>query len=47
MEQVNIFKNVRNIVILRTDRIGGVLLSTPVIEALKRRFPKAAQGILN
>ena len=36
------FNNVRNIVILRTDRIGEVLLSTPVIEALRIRFPKAS-----
>jgi len=30
---------IRKIVILRTDRIGEVLLSTPVIEALYKRFP--------
>ena len=35
------FDCTRNIAILRTDRIGEVLLSTPVIEALGRRFPKA------
>ena len=41
MKNEHIFKDIRNIVILRTDRIGEVLLSTPVIEALKRKFPKA------
>jgi heptosyltransferase-2 len=35
------FKHIRRIAILRTDRIGEVILSTPVIEALKRRFPQA------
>lgn len=34
-------EEIRNIVILRTDRIGEVLLSTPVIEVLEIRFPKA------
>lgn len=34
-------KNIRRIAIFRTDRIGEVLLSTPVIEALKNRFPQA------
>lgn len=30
-----------NILILRTDRIGDVILSTPVATALKRRYPEA------
>lgn len=34
-------KDIRKIVIFRTDRIGEVLLATPVIEALTRRFPQA------
>ncbi|NQT94962.1 MAG: glycosyltransferase family 9 protein [Candidatus Omnitrophica bacterium] len=34
-------RQVKRIVILRTDRIGEVLLSTPVIEALRRKFPSA------
>ena len=42
MKNHNNLNNIRNIVILRTDRIGEVLLSTPVIEALKKRFPKAS-----
>jgi len=42
MKNHNNLNSIRNIVILRTDRIGEVLLSTPVIEALKRRFPKAS-----
>ncbi|NQT89745.1 MAG: lipopolysaccharide heptosyltransferase II [Candidatus Omnitrophica bacterium] len=36
------FTDVNRIVVLRTDRIGEVLLCTPVIEALKWRFPEAA-----
>ena len=32
-------KNIRKIVVIRTDRIGEVLLSTPVVEALYKRFP--------
>ena len=34
-------KNIHRIVIFRTDRIGEVLLGTPVIEALKNKFPQA------
>jgi len=34
-------EDVKKIVILRTDRIGEVLLSTPVIEALKEHFTQA------
>ena len=34
--------NVKRIAIIRTDRIGEVLLSTPVIEALHKRFPSAS-----
>lgn len=33
--------NIKKIVILRTDRIGEVLLTTPLIEALKEKFPQA------
>ena len=32
---------IKKIVILRTDRIGEVLLSTPVIESLKKHLPDA------
>ena len=31
----------RRILIVRTDRIGDVLLSTPVIKALRQKFPQA------
>ena len=41
MKKIPKLKNIRNIVIFRTDRIGEVLLATPVIEALKRKFPQA------
>ncbi len=33
--------NFKKILITRTDRIGDVLLSTPVIKALRRNFPKS------
>ena len=32
----------KNIVIIRTDRLGEVLLSTPVIEAIHEAFPGAS-----
>ncbi len=34
-------KEFKNILVIRTDRIGDVLLSTPVIKALRRRFPQS------
>jgi len=34
-------KKIQRIAIIRTDRIGEVLLSTPIIEALYKRFPGA------
>lgn len=33
--------NFKKILIIRTDRIGDVLLSTPVIKALRKKFPQA------
>lgn len=33
--------NYKNILICRTDRIGDVLLSTPVVSLLKKKFPDA------
>lgn len=33
--------NFKRILIIRTDRIGDVLLSTPVIKALRNKFPQA------
>lgn len=34
-------KQYRRILVVRTDRIGDVLLSTPVIKALRRKYPQA------
>ena len=34
-------KQYRRILIVRTDRIGDVLLSTPVIKALRQKYPQA------
>ncbi len=39
-------KGYRKILVIRTDRIGDVLLSTPVIEALRRQFPKSHIGFM-
>lgn len=36
----------RRILIVRTDRVGDVLLSTPVLAALRRRFPRAHMAML-
>jgi heptosyltransferase II len=37
----NNLKQYRRILVVRTDRIGDVLLSTPVIKALRQKFPQA------
>ncbi|MFH1853920.1 MAG: glycosyltransferase family 9 protein, partial [Candidatus Omnitrophota bacterium] len=34
-------KNIKRILIIRTDRIGDVVLSTPVITAVRAAFPEA------
>jgi len=34
-------KKYRRILIIRTDRIGDVILSTPVIKSLRKKFPQA------
>jgi heptosyltransferase-2 len=34
-------KQYRRILVIRTDRLGDVLLSTPVIKALRRKFPQS------
>ncbi|MDD5465753.1 MAG: lipopolysaccharide heptosyltransferase II [Candidatus Omnitrophica bacterium] len=39
-------KRYRRILISRTDRIGDVLLSTPVIKALRQKFPQAYISML-
>ena len=36
----------KNILIIRTDRIGDVVLTTPAISALRRRFPQAEITLL-
>jgi heptosyltransferase-2 len=41
MKNAKQIDNIKNIVIFRTDRIGEVLLATPVIEALRERFAGA------
>lgn len=40
------FKGVRRILVVRTDRIGDVILSTPVLEGLREQFPKAYIAML-
>ena len=37
---------VKNILLVRTDRIGDVILSLPMLPLLKRRFPGAAISVL-
>ena len=39
-------KNFKNILIVRTDRIGDVVLTTPAIKALRQRYPQARISIL-
>lgn len=36
----NIYHNYSNVLLCRTDRIGDLILSTPVISAVKQHFPK-------
>jgi ADP-heptose:LPS heptosyltransferase len=36
----------KNILIVRTDRIGDVVLTTPVISALRKAYPKARLSIM-
>jgi heptosyltransferase-2 len=37
---------IKNILVVRTDRIGDVLLSTPVLENLRKSFPKAHIAVM-
>ena len=39
-------KTYKNILIVRTDRVGDVVLTTPAIKALKQTFPQAKISIL-
>ena len=39
-------KNFRNILIVRTDRIGDVILTTPAIKVLREAYPQASISIL-
>ena len=39
-------ENVKNILLVRTDRIGDVILSLPMLPLLKRRFPDAKISVL-
>lgn len=39
-------KEYQRILIVRTDRIGDAVLSTPVIEAMRRAFPKAHIAVM-
>ncbi len=39
-------KELKNILIVRTDRIGDVVLTTPAIEALRKGFPQARITLL-
>ena len=45
MQDANL-NNYRRILIVRTDRIGDVLLSTPVIKALRQKYPQAYISML-
>ncbi|MFH1190663.1 MAG: lipopolysaccharide heptosyltransferase II [Candidatus Omnitrophota bacterium] len=42
----NSYKQYRRILIVRTDRLGDVLLSTPVIKALRQKFPQGYISML-
>jgi len=39
-------ENIKKILIVRNDNIGDVILTTPAIEALRKRFPDAYIAIL-
>ena len=38
--------NYRRILLIRTDRIGDVLLTTPAIEAVRKKFPSAHIAVM-
>lgn len=45
MKKINL-KGDEKILVVRTDRIGDVILSTPVLELIKRNFPKCHLAML-
>ena len=44
--QMETIENINRILVVRTDRIGDVVLSLPVVTALRRRYPKAYIAML-
>ena len=40
------FSDVKRVLITRTDRIGDLVLSTPVFSAIKKRYPKSYVAVL-
>ncbi len=46
LKRLKLPENVRKILVIRLDGIGDVLLSTPVYEALKKKYPSAKITIL-
>ena len=39
-------KDPKNILLLRTDRIGDLVVSTAAIHAIRKRFPQAHLGVV-
>ncbi len=46
LKRLKLPENVRKILVIRLDGIGDVLLSTPVYEALKKKYPSAKISVL-
>ena len=46
LKRLKLPENVRKILIIRLDGIGDVILSTPVYEALKKKYPSAKLTVL-
>ena len=46
LKRLKLPEKVKNILVIRLDGIGDVILSTPVYEALKKRYPSAKLTIL-
>ena len=46
MIKLNLLAQDLRILVTRTDRLGDLVLSTPVFEALRRKFPKASISAL-